>query len=659
MGLQDALSALSVVEVTTSAPPAERKSRSAQWREEMKQRTLVKVSAACEPGCRLDEATYKVHVRAGDTEPFTCTRTAANLRTLGEAAQITYSDRQIMLPEFPCFSAPHADSAFLATSAALLEEWLKSCAAALPSTGERITFLRAVELDPAAYTAKAITTSSTARGAASASMAARVALSAGTTKLTNMFWSDTPNTLLSEKDIDRIVEHLCDMRGPVLKLAQLALSRDTGDMDPRIRQALKDRVLNRSTIMPHEQVCEVMTEELGADWRSKLSVFHDRPIAAASIGQVHSGAIDGLPIAMKIQFPGVKQTFEGDVSALRAIFKLVMPAEANSNYSDWAESLQTIWLSECDYVKEAANLRRYAALLAAEPEEFRSLYDVPSVIDGISTERVLTMSLVSGVPTGHLSGSHIDQGVRDTVGFYLFQLKMKELAFWKFFNMDLHLGNYLYNSSLGALSLVDFGHCETINPARAMRVAHIFRAMMFGTPEEVTSAIGDSIGFLAPDVPQAGRPNVEALFARAVALLWHCGCALADPRPVDWDRWGLEPICKVNLVREAGKVIADLQLGSTITERSADKPGWTVDELNLLDRCLICVRHLVALKAKVSVEPTIHAALSHLDIDVPRGTVKWVEARRAQYESSIKSAIEGLHARRRETMKDAVLDTIL
>ena len=47
---------------------------------------------------------------------------------------------------------------------------------------------------------------------------------------------------------------------------------------------------------------KVLTKELGADWRSKLSSFDDKPFAAASIGQVHRAVLkDGRAVAMKIQ----------------------------------------------------------------------------------------------------------------------------------------------------------------------------------------------------------------------------------------------------------------------------------------------------------------------------------------------------------------------
>ncbi len=65
-----------------------------------------------------------------------------------------------------------------------------------------------------------------------------------------------------------------------------------------------------------------MAAELGPDWRSKFSTFDDRPFAAASIGQVHSGALqDGTEVAVKIQYPGVAKGIDSDISNLLGVLK--------------------------------------------------------------------------------------------------------------------------------------------------------------------------------------------------------------------------------------------------------------------------------------------------------------------------------------------------
>lgn len=58
-----------------------------------------------------------------------------------------------------------------------------------------------------------------------------------------------------------------------------------------------------------------MTHELGDDWRSKFNEFEDRPIAAASIGQVHRAVLhSGEEVAVKVQYPGIADSIDSDMS---------------------------------------------------------------------------------------------------------------------------------------------------------------------------------------------------------------------------------------------------------------------------------------------------------------------------------------------------------
>ena len=66
--------------------------------------------------------------------------------------------------------------------------------------------------------------------------------------------------------------------------------------------------------MPRRQLEKMLIAELGSEWRGKVAEFGDQPIAAASIGQVHSATLlDGRKVVMKVQYPGVAKSIESDV----------------------------------------------------------------------------------------------------------------------------------------------------------------------------------------------------------------------------------------------------------------------------------------------------------------------------------------------------------
>src|SRR5699024_12423191 len=65
------------------------------------------------------------------------------------------------------------------------------------------------------------------------------------------------------------------------------------------------RLQNAAPPMPESTVHEVLTANLGDDWRQLLPTFDETPAAAASIGQVHRGVWhDGQDVAVTIQYPG-------------------------------------------------------------------------------------------------------------------------------------------------------------------------------------------------------------------------------------------------------------------------------------------------------------------------------------------------------------------
>ena len=106
------------------------------------------------------------------------------------------------------------------------------------------------------------------------------------------------------------------MRGVAIKLAQkLNSMRNLMLVNPELQAAFDKRVLNQATAMPHSQVAEVLSQQLGENWRKQFSSFNRHPFAAASLGQVHTAALhtdaaaeghdadEEEPVALKIQYP--------------------------------------------------------------------------------------------------------------------------------------------------------------------------------------------------------------------------------------------------------------------------------------------------------------------------------------------------------------------
>lgn len=77
--------------------------------------------------------------------------------------------------------------------------------------------------------------------------------------------------------------------------------------------------------MPTWQVNKALENELGANWRSKVTSFDEKPFAAASIGQVHLATLhSGQAVAMKIQYPGVAEGIQSDIDNLVGVLKVTI-----------------------------------------------------------------------------------------------------------------------------------------------------------------------------------------------------------------------------------------------------------------------------------------------------------------------------------------------
>ncbi|NP_001087459.1 acoenzyme Q8B L homeolog [Xenopus laevis] len=258
------------------------------------------------------------------------------------------------------------------------------------------------------------------------------------------------NTLLNEANAERIVDTLCKVRGAALKIGQMLSLQDNNFISPQL-QKIFERVRQSADFMPAWQMTKVLENELGHGWREKLEYFEERPFAAASIGQVHlARLLDGREVAMKIQYPGIAQSIHSDVENLLSILKMsvVIPAGLFPETSVQVLQKELTW--ECDYTREAKSVKRFRHLLNEDP-----FFSVPQVIDELTTERVLTMELVPGVPLDQCV--EMDQETRNQISYNILRLCLQEVFDFHFMQTDPNWSNFFYDTESNKVILLDFG----------------------------------------------------------------------------------------------------------------------------------------------------------------------------------------------------------
>ena len=149
--------------------------------------------------------------------------------------------------------------------------------------------------------------------------------------------------------------------------------------------------------------------ELGKDWESRFAAFDIVPFAAASIGQVHRATLpDGMKVAVKIQFPGVAESIDSDISTLKGLLTLSAILPKGLYLENTLRVMKRELKDECDYIREAECARKFKLYLQDE-----ALLRVPTIVDELSTAKVLTAEMMEGRPLSR--SNHLQQSTKDQV----------------------------------------------------------------------------------------------------------------------------------------------------------------------------------------------------------------------------------------------------
>lgn len=315
--------------------------------------------------------------------------------------------------------------------------------------------------------------------------------------------------LITHENAQRLAKRLSGMRGAAMKLGQM-LSMEGEDLLPREVADALSVLRSDGDSMPESQLRRVLGRAWGAGWQQRFREFDWEPLAAASIGQVHRAVtLDGRELALKIQYPGVAQSISSDVDNLAATLRLSRILPADTDLTELIGEIKRQLKQEADYTKEAANLRRYGALLADTPE-----FVVPAVHEELTTAHVLAMDRLIGLPIEDLKGHEHPQERRDRAGADLFRLVLRELFGFRFVQTDPNLANYLWLPAEERIGLVDLGAAREIPELLATRYADLCRATMHGDREEL-ARVAIAIGFLPEDAVGVQREAVLDFVALA------------------------------------------------------------------------------------------------------------------------------------------------
>ncbi|MDP9292154.1 MAG: AarF/UbiB family protein [Verrucomicrobiota bacterium] len=269
--------------------------------------------------------------------------------------------------------------------------------------------------------------------------------------------------------------------GPTfVKLGQLLSTR--ADLLPKAYLDALSRLQDKVGPFPYEDVEAIIPVELGARISKAFSRFDAEPMAAASLGQVHSAALrDGRQVAVKVQRPGIRQGMVDDLEALEQVAAMLdKHTEFGGRYEfgKMLEQFRASLLRELDYKQEAANLKQMHDRL----KSFERIV-VPLPIDDYTTSRVLTMEYVRGQKITTLSPIvrlDIDgEGLAEE----LFKAYLQQILVEGFFHADPHPGNVFLTED-HRIALIDLGMVSRIGPRMQELLLQLLMAISEGRSDD-------------------------------------------------------------------------------------------------------------------------------------------------------------------------------
>ena len=346
------------------------------------------------------------------------------------------------------------------------------------------------------------------------SMAAGIggrALLAGARELVSGRRPALPALILTPGNARRLARELAGMRGAAMKLGQL-LSMDAGEVLPPELTAALTQLRDGAAAMPAAQLGRVLEGHWGPGWQRRFRRFEPRPIASASIGQVHRAeTVEGRVLAIKVQHPGVRQAIDSDVANLGTLLRLSGILPPGLDLGAVMAEMRAQLHAEADYLAEAAHLERFGRLLAADPG-----FALPSPVPELSGPEVLAMDYLPGDPVETVEGA--PQSTRDSVMARLIDLALREIFDFGLIQSDPNFANFRYLSDGDRVGLLDFGATLPVRPELSDSLREMLRALLNDDlPGQRAAAL--RLSYLAPDTPVDAARVALDMIAEAGTIL--------------------------------------------------------------------------------------------------------------------------------------------
>lgn len=300
---------------------------------------------------------------------------------------------------------------------------------------------------------------------------------------TRLSWMRDEKPVMEHTRYERIRMAAADLGPTFVKLAQILSNRPDIIPEGLVKEfeKLQDRVPPFDTDLAKR----IIEKELGQKIEDVFEVFEDKPLASASIGQVHKAKLKtGELVVVKVQRPEVAEIIDRDMQIIKDVVQRAdryLKKQGILQADEVVRTFERSILKELDYRNEARNIERFRSTY-----KDRTDFYIPMVYRQYSSDKILVMEYVEGckiTDMDQLRKWGIDPRVIVERGMEIYLTMIFEFGY---FHGDPHPGNILVRED-GTIILLDFGMIGQLMKKDKYAFAGIFIAMSRGDAREMAA----------------------------------------------------------------------------------------------------------------------------------------------------------------------------
>jgi ubiquinone biosynthesis protein len=316
-------------------------------------------------------------------------------------------------------------------------------------------------------------------------------------------WVARRKPAIDQKNAKRLLREMLRLRGVYIKLGQVLSIM--GGFLPRAYgtelQVLQDQVPPQ----PFAAFERRVLESFGKPWTELFARVDREPIAAASLGQVHTAWLaDGRKVAVKILYPQIRETIRTDMKIVRLAVEIYRRFVPVQNIESVHDALVDLLDRETDYLHEADCMEAMAANFASRKD-----LAFPEVVRELTTRDVLTMTFMEGFKITDVERMKTLGIDPSDIARRLVEWFYESMFVHRLFHADPHPGNFLVEigeeGSKPRIVVLDFGAVSEVGESMIEGMIDVLQGF-FERRDALVLKGFEHIGFVADE---ANRELVE------------------------------------------------------------------------------------------------------------------------------------------------------